>query len=893
MKFNKYLICALFLVLICCIGAASAAEAEDVVAADDAIDEEVTEAVDVSDEVVDDSLGVSEEPALSDGEDTSSDEGYVIYVGHNNKTVNGNGSKENPFSNFQLACDDVKDGKNNVTINVYDGEYNIGSGLEFNVTNLHIRGLGDNVTIASINPGSKTFVTCEYFSLSTGGSFTLSDITVKTHYPSGNKHTDQRNKNPSFVIFNGATVLATFNNCIFEDAGNFLYVDSSKKYTYNYIYNGCSFIGDNLYQGLWYNNVTFKNSAILDNGKFLKTYGNTVIFDNCLISDDHYSYGTDYYTIYNCYAPKFSADINYLGSNSFEIEGNLSVEDGASFNFENLPPIKISLTSWILKTISPVYNPNDIQKITQVRKDIQREVFLNNGTFKLSYTSGSPIEHDVGSSYVLLDSTGDYDFVIDVTFAGQTTRLTYNYVNVSAYAPSISYGDAQNVTITFSEEQNGIIYVNVDNNKTYNKTLDYQKEVIFNIPELLSVGCHNITVSFIDSESKVYSFNTTNLTISKVLEYDFNATVTPNVYLGDNVTVTLSLPDGATGNVTVKVGDNEAKTFDINDIISIDGFIAGDNVVNITYNGDDVYYAKSIVKTIVGFVRPTTLAASDVTTTYNVTKELVITLTSNGDALANKKINVVVGSINKTLTTNASGQVSLDISSLTPNNYTANIAFAGDELYNKSSTTAKVTVKEEIKTNITIPEITAGKTTTTTIKLPQNATGNITVIVDGNVTGVENLTNGSATVTIPELSAGKHNITISYSGDANYAGFAQTSAVEVKEPAKPTTQPDNQKPTTVKKTATKITAKKKTFKAKKKVKKYTIILKAGKKAVKKVQVILKIGKKIFKAKTNAKGKATFKIKKLTKKGKYNAKITFKGNKLYKASSKKVKITVKK
>jgi len=226
--------------------------------------------------------------------------------------------------------------------------------------------------------------------------------------------------------------------------------------------------------------------------------------------------------------------------------------------------------------------------------------------------------------------------------------------------------------------------------------------------------------------------------------------------------------------------------------------------------------------------------------------------------------------------------------------HNVNVTFIDEENHIYGSNTIKITISPiKIKTNITIPEIVAGKATTTTITLPQNATGNVTVIVDGNISSVENLTNGSATVTIPELSAGKHNVTISYSGDDNYAGFAQTSAVEVKEPAKPTTQPDDQKPATTKKTATKITAKKKTFKAKTKVKKYTITLKAGKKAVKKVQVILKIGKKIFKAKTNAKGKATFKIKKLTKKGKYNAKITFKGNKLYKASSKKVKITVKK
>jgi hypothetical protein len=108
------------------------------------------------------------------------------------------------------------------------------------------------------------------------------------------------------------------------------------------------------------------------------------------------------------------------------------------------------------------------------------------------------------------------------------------------------------------------------------------------------------------------------------------------------------------------------------------------------------------------------------------------------------------------------------------------------------------------------------------------------------------------------------------------------------------TNPDTDKKDTAKvtKKATKITAKKKTFKAKTKVKKYVITLKSGKNAVKKVKLTIKIGKKTYTAKTNAKGKATFKIKKLTKKGKYNAVIKFKGNSAYKASSKKVKITIK-
>ena len=98
---------------------------------------------------------------------------------------------------------------------------------------------------------------------------------------------------------------------------------------------------------------------------------------------------------------------------------------------------------------------------------------------------------------------------------------------------------------------------------------------------------------------------------------------------------------------------------------------------------------------------------------------------------------------------------------------------------------------------------------------------------------------------------------------------------------------------TVKKATPKVTAKKKTFKKSKKVKKYTITLKDNKgKAIKKAKVTIKVGKKTFKATTNAKGKAVFKLKKLTKKAKYNAKVTYKGNKYFNKVTKKVKITIK-
>ena len=76
-----------------------------------------------------------------------------------------------------------------------------------------------------------------------------------------------------------------------------------------------------------------------------------------------------------------------------------------------------------------------------------------------------------------------------------------------------------------------------------------------------------------------------------------------------------------------------------------------------------------------------------------------------------------------------------------------------------------------------------------------------------------------------------------------------------------------------KKSTLKIVANKKTFLTTTKTKKYTIALKdnAGK-AIKKATVYLKVGGKTYKATTNSKGKATFKITSFLKKGSYKATV---------------------
>ena len=151
--------------------------------------------------------------------------------------------------------------------------------------------------------------------------------------------------------------------------------------------------------------------------------------------------------------------------------------------------------------------------------------------------------------------------------------------------------------------------------------------------------------------------------------------------------------------------------------------------------------------------------------------------------------------------------------------------------------------------------------------------GNVTVILNGKTI---NKVSQDGFVKIPiVLSPNAYIAQITYSGDINHKMSTATAKIVVT------------------KATPKLTAKKVTFKAKTKTKKYTITLKDNKnKALKKVKLTMKIKNRTYKATTNSKGKATFKITKLSKKGKYTAKVAFAGNTCYNKLSKSVKITVK-
>ena len=264
-----------------------------------------------------------------------------------------------------------------------------------------------------------------------------------------------------------------------------------------------------------------------------------------------------------------------------------------------------------------------------------------------------------------------------------------------------------------------------------------------------------------------------------------------------------------------------------------------------------------------------------------------ITLTdADGKAIAKMTVTATIGGMNYTAETDAKGTATFKTDAK-PGNYNATFTFAGSDNYAKASLNANLTVTDDRAStaltaadkNVYVQAIEKGTTLQITLK---DANGNalakkdIAVKFNGQTLKATTNDKGIATVTLKAAKTGSLKAEISFAGDDGYKASSATATVKIS------------------KEATKITAKKATFKAKKKTKKYTATLKskAGK-AIAKAKVTLKVKGKTYKATTNSKGKATFKITKLTKKGKHTATIKFAGSKYFTKSSKKVKITVKK
>jgi len=295
-------------------------------------------------------------------------------------------------------------------------------------------------------------------------------------------------------------------------------------------------------------------------------------------------------------------------------------------------------------------------------------------------------------------------------------------------------------------------------------------------------------------------------------------------------------------------------------------------------NGNDA--VKATEENIIGdnfekFDPALTISVADVYEGSNA----VITITTN--ATFSGDVSVQIGDSNYTVSiTNGTG--SAPVSGLATGNYTATAIFRATEVFVESIKNTTFAVKAKVATAINVGAVTTTYATSKNIVITlTDAEGNaldgetVTLVLNG-AKKVLTIKDGKVSYAIgTKLLPKTYTATVTFDGDAKYVNSTGSAKV------------------TVKKATPKVTAAKKTFKRTLKTKKYTITLKTNQnKVMKNAKVYIKVNGKTYSAKTNSKGKATFKITKLTKKGKFNAVVTYKGNTYYNKVTKKVQITIK-
>ena len=471
----------------------------------------------------------------------------------------------------------------------------------------------------------------------------------------------------------------------------------------------------------------------------------------------------------------------------------------------------------------------------------------------------------------------------------------------------------------------------------------------FTLP-VLDAGTHDILAKYSGDKNHFNATAYIKLTVNKLpssLELGVNES---EIVYGTTTFATFALTENATGNISYYLNDGTfLGELPVNETLTLPILNAGSYLIIGEYSGDKNFITATAKARLTVNKAETEIFVEMLNTKYKSNEDLLITLKdTNGNPIVNMIVTVDLNGT-ETYTTDENGQIRVPTYGLDAKTYDASIIFRGTRNYVNSSNTATVVI------NKTPTEITADLLNTTymsnenlliTLKDTYgNPVAGVNVTVDLN--GAKTYTtdeNGQIRVPTYGLAVKTYDVGIAFSGNSNYIGSSnatkaiinnyQYMAVFVKddmnnplrnaettvtvngiiykaktddegyakvlinmdEKANETNNKDSKDKSSGKTTTTKatpkLTAKKKTFKKAVKVKKYTVTLKVNGKALAKKTLYLKIKGKTFKAKTNAKGNAVFKIKKLSKKGKFKATVTFKGDKLYKKVTKKVQIVIK-
>ena len=372
-------------------------------------------------------------------------------------------------------------------------------------------------------------------------------------------------------------------------------------------------------------------------------------------------------------------------------------------------------------------------------------------------------------------------YTVTANYAGDDKYLSKSgsgSFNVKGLNPSISLAkDAvkkgENFVITLPKDATGTVTA-VIGGKTIRASVNNGQAVIST--KDVPAGAYSAKFTY-GGDGK---YNARDLSANvKVQTDDYSITVSAkDITVGDKAVITVTLPSDATGSVSIVV-NGKTYTAAINNgkaTLDVSGLTKGTYTVTASYAGNDKYLAKSASGSFnVKGLDPSISLAKD---TVKQGEDLVVNLPAD----ATGTVTATIGG--KTITAPVNnGKAVISTKDIAPGKYSAKFAYSGDSKYNSKDLTANVNVESADPVDYSIivsaKDINVGDKATITVTLPSDATGSVSIVVNGK-TYTASVNKGKATLDVSGLAKGTYTVTASYAGDSKYVSKSNSTGFNVK-----------------------------------------------------------------------------------------------------------------
>ena len=404
-------------------------------------------------------------------------------------------------------------------------------------------------------------------------------------------------------------------------------------------------------------------------------------------------------------------------------------------------------------------------------------VTVNNKDYSVNIVNGK------GTAVGVKLAAGTYDFT--AKFAGSDNyndvsdsgNFKVNKVDsaIDVAVKDINVGEDAVITVKLLSDATGSVTVTVNGK-------DYTETVVNGVANVkvadLKAGTYDVAVKYSGDNNYNAAVATSSFTVSKV---DSTMDVTVNdIVFGGDLTVDAVLPDDATGEVVITVNgvDYHVSIENGKATGTISGLAAGDYPVTVKYVGDDKYTGVEVAENVNVAKAQPVLGVVIADVDYGNGFVIEATLTGvNSAPLSGNVIVTVAGKEYTVKVTDGKGIATGD--KLAAGTYAFAAAWAGDDNYNIVTENGDFKVnKIDSSVAVNVNNIKVGEELTITVNVPSDATGDVTVSVDGKEYKVA-IENGKAVKTISGLKADDYTVTVKYAGDNNYNAAVAASSFTV------------------------------------------------------------------------------------------------------------------